>query len=145
MDRDGYNYYYDETYGYNHGLENQYDESSLKLPSVSDVGKDVLNAIASGLEEMAFNIRSVAKNDFDSRQGLNFTRSSLKAVFKNFFDSGAWILPTTFFATTLLYRDEITVVVKDINTQLYNYFDDWPIIGDVIDFIFGKTYNKKGE
>ena len=97
-----------------------------------------MNAIASGLEETAYNIRSVARTDFDSRQDFNFTRSSIKAGFKKFFDSGAWILPTTFLATTLLFRDEISIVVKDINKEFKNYFDDWPIIGDIIDFFDGK-------
>lgn len=137
ISRDGYNYYYDnQAYGYsNNELQNHYSES---LPTASDIGRDVLNAIASGLEEMAYNIRSVARNDFDSRQDMNFTSTSLKTAFKKFFDSGAWILPTTFFATTLLYREEIKIVVQDINKQIYDFFDDWPIIGDIIDFIYGK-------
>ena len=99
-----------------------------------------MNAIASGLEETAYNIRSVARNDFGSRQDFNFTSSSIKAGFKKFFDSGAWILPTTFLATTLLFRDEISIVVKDINKEIKNYFDDWPIIGDIIDFFDGKIF-----
>ena len=87
---------------------------------------------------MAYNIRTVARNDFDSRQDFNLTSSSIKAGLKKFFDSGAWILPTTFIATTLLFRDQITFVVKDINKEIKNYFDDWPIIGDIIDFFDGK-------
>ena len=106
---------------------------------MSDIGRDVLNAIASGLEEMAHNIRTVARNDFDSRQDLNFTSASIRSTFNKFIDSGAWILPTTFFATTLLYREEIKIVVKDINKSLYDFFDDWPIIGDIIDFVYGKN------
>ena len=141
VDRDGYNYYYDDqAYGYNNGVQYQYPEP---LPTASDIGRDVLNAIASGLEEMAYNIRSVARNDFDSRQDFNLTSSSIKAGFKKFFDSGAWILPTTFIATTLLFRDQITFVVKDINKEIKNYFDDWPIIGDIIDFFDGKIFMYK--
>ena len=138
VNRDGYNYYYDDqAYGYTNGIQNQYPEP---LPTVSDIGRDILNAVASGLEETAYNIRSVARNDFGSRQDFNFTSSSIKAGFKKFFDSGAWILPTTFLATTLLFRDEISIVVKDINKEFKNYFDDWPIIGDIIDFFDGKIF-----
>ena len=110
-----------------------------KVPSVSDVGKGVLDGIASGLEQMAKTIRRFSQNEFNPRLDFGFNGG-------NFISSGAWILPTTVFAGGLLFREEIGEVITDINKQIGDVIDDSPL-GNLLDFIFGKyilTCSKKG-
>ena len=107
-----------------------------KVPSMLDFGKGVLEGIASGLEQMAKSIRRLSQNDFDPRQDFGFNVGQL--VFgSNFISSGAWILPTTVFATGLIFREEIRDVVMDINRQIINLIDNSPL-GNILDVIFGK-------
>lgn len=127
-----YNFDYgDYEYQNAYNTEERQGESIPQLPSLFDVGRDALNAVASGFDQMAGSLRRIAQNDISQRQGFDFFGFS---TWPQVFSSGAWILPTTFFAGGLLFREEIGTVLEDINTHIENSF-----IGDVFDTIFGNV------
>ena len=130
-----YNQYYAD-YNGNSAWDGQ-SESTLQHTTIFDVGRDVVDAIASGFDEMADGLRRVVHTDFDSRQDFDFFGFDNLLGSGNFFSSGAWILPTSFFATSLLYRDQIGTVIEDLSTQIGDIVGDLPIIGNLVDTIFG--------
>ena len=127
-----YNFDYgDYEYQNAHSTDERQGESIPQLPSLVDVGRDALNAVASGFDQMAGSLRRIAQNDISQRQGFDFFGFS---TWPQVFSSGAWILPTTFLAGGLLFREEIGTVLEEIGTIIENSF-----VGDVYDTIFGNV------